>query len=328
MEGTIMMQNREFHHVANIFPMMDTEEFAGLKSDIEVNGLLEPICVNADGHIIDGRNRYLACEQLGITPEYRTFDGNGSLVAFVVSLNLKRRHLNQLQKSIIAIDIEKQLAVEAHQRQREAGKQFGRGQTKKEDGTYLFEPEEKLVEKIQQPIKLKVMDNKSSQQAAKIVGTNQHYVSDAKRLAATAPDVIEAAMAGKITTMPDALKIAKLPEMERRNIFKKIDSGLKPSTAINENANEAYRAKLNAIEAIRAKGIEGVYDTIVMDPPWNVKWRTSYPKMSVDEIREEKPPCSDDCHVFVWTIQEFLPITFELIKEWGLEYVCTFVWLV
>jgi hypothetical protein len=52
-------------------------------------------------------------------------------VAFVVSLNLKRRHLNQLQKSIIAIDIEKQLAVEAKERQREAGEHFGRGQKKK-----------------------------------------------------------------------------------------------------------------------------------------------------------------------------------------------------
>ena len=193
-------------------------------------------------------------------------------------------------------------------------------------GRCRINPPEKIPEGLARP-KETPADRESRRKAAKMVGVNPHYVSDIGSIASKAYDVIEAAKAGKISSMPDARSIAKLPETQRRNIFKKIDSGLKPSAAINENANEAYKAKVNAIDAIRAQEIRGVYGTIVMDPPWNVKWRTPYPKMSVDEIREEKPPCDDDSHVFVFTIQEFLPITFELIKEWGLEYVCTFVWL-
>ena len=86
----------EFHEVASIFPMMGLQEFEELKSDIEANGLLEPIWLY-ENRIIDGRNRYLACQELGLKPKFRKWNavnGNGDLLSFVVSLNLKRRHLN------------------------------------------------------------------------------------------------------------------------------------------------------------------------------------------------------------------------------------------
>ena len=82
----------QFHSVANIFPMMSAEEFAALKADIQTNGLREPIWLH-DNQIIDGRNRYNACEAVGVEPRFREWDGKGSLVAFVVSLNLVRRRL-------------------------------------------------------------------------------------------------------------------------------------------------------------------------------------------------------------------------------------------
>ena len=60
----------KFHPLAGIFPMMNAEEFEGLKSDIETHGLLEPIWTY-NGKIIDGRNRYLACQKLGIKPKFK-----------------------------------------------------------------------------------------------------------------------------------------------------------------------------------------------------------------------------------------------------------------
>ena len=65
---------REFHEVANIFPMMQGDEFDALKADIDANGLREPVWLHPDGRIIDGRNRYLACCELGIEPQYRTWN--------------------------------------------------------------------------------------------------------------------------------------------------------------------------------------------------------------------------------------------------------------
>ena len=41
--------------------------------------------------------RYQACRELGIEPKFQEWDGQGSLVAFVISLNQHRRHLARLR---------------------------------------------------------------------------------------------------------------------------------------------------------------------------------------------------------------------------------------
>jgi ParB-like chromosome segregation protein Spo0J len=92
----------EFHPVADIFPMMSESEFAGLVKDIDDNGLREPIWLHKDGRLLDGRNRWKACAQLGLDPEPRVYEGDDSaLVSFVVSMNLHRRHLSESQRAMV-----------------------------------------------------------------------------------------------------------------------------------------------------------------------------------------------------------------------------------
>src|SRR5262245_52911700 len=110
----------EFHEVADIFPMMGKEEFEALKTDIKANGQREPIWLH-EGKIIDGRNRYQACTKLGVVPIYRKWDGNGSLVAFVVSLNLHRRHLSESQRALIGARIKPMFEDEAQANKRANG---------------------------------------------------------------------------------------------------------------------------------------------------------------------------------------------------------------
>lgn len=59
------------HPISDIFPMMEPSELAELAADIRKNGLREPIVLHADGSILDGRNRWAACDQIGRTPETR-----------------------------------------------------------------------------------------------------------------------------------------------------------------------------------------------------------------------------------------------------------------
>lgn len=95
----------EFHPAANIFPMMTGSEFEALKTNIEQNGLIQPIYL-FNKQIIDGRNRYLACLEMGVQPIFRDYEGKEKdLLAFVISLNLQRRHLNTSQKACLAVEL-------------------------------------------------------------------------------------------------------------------------------------------------------------------------------------------------------------------------------
>nr|WP_278374575.1 ParB/RepB/Spo0J family partition protein [Brucella anthropi] len=89
-----------FHEYANLFPMMDDDAFNALVEDIKINGVREPI-VFIGNEILDGRNRYTAARQLGIEYPVTEYTGADPL-GFVVSLNLKRRHLTESQRAMVA----------------------------------------------------------------------------------------------------------------------------------------------------------------------------------------------------------------------------------
>jgi hypothetical protein len=95
------MVKMEFHPVAEIFPLMSDAALDELAADIKANGLHEPVWTH-EGKIIDGRNRYLACQRNGTEPKFREWEGRGDLIKFVVGLNLCRRHLSESQRAMIA----------------------------------------------------------------------------------------------------------------------------------------------------------------------------------------------------------------------------------
>lgn len=104
-----------FHEVADAFPLMEGKDLEGLKDDILRHGLIEPIWTY-QGKIIDGRNRYRACLDLSMEPDFREWDGNGSLAAFIASLNLHRRHLDASQRAMVGAKLKRHFEAEAKQR--------------------------------------------------------------------------------------------------------------------------------------------------------------------------------------------------------------------
>src|SRR5262245_46596247 len=90
----------KFHSLADLFPLMEGVEFDELVADIRAHGLRERVGGFED-MILDGRNRYRACQSVGIEPTFTVYQGDDPL-AYVISANLRRRHLNEGQRALIA----------------------------------------------------------------------------------------------------------------------------------------------------------------------------------------------------------------------------------
>jgi ParB-like chromosome segregation protein Spo0J len=232
-----------FHEVANIFPLMSPEEFTGLVDDIKKNGLREPVWLY-EGKIIDGRNRYKACREAGEKPRFSYYSGGPeTLVDFVVSQNLHRRHLTASQKAMLGAEIERELARLAKDRQRLAAVKTN-GKTGRATQVEIIPqasgatvtanlPEASKAEQSSEPTAgagtlvqkfAPAIKGKARDQAAQLAGVNRQYVSDAKKIVANAPEVAERVKAGTMD-MQDAKALADLPAPQRRAALDVLDNG-------------------------------------------------------------------------------------------------------
>lgn len=84
--------------------------------------------------------------------------------------------------------------------------------------------------------------------------------------------------------------------------------------------------------------ISRVYQTIVLDPPWD--WgdegdcdqfgraKPTYATMSIDEIATLPviDLADDNCHLYLWITNRSLPKGFDLIRDWGFRYITALTW--
>jgi len=130
--------------------------------------------------------------------------------------------------------------------------------------------------------------------------------------------------------------VAKI-ERDAPDLLPAIESGeMTINKAIQTARKREVIADLESIATKEAKAIEGIYDVIVIDPPWDMEKierdvapnqvAFDYPTMTQEELRELYIPVADDCHVWLWTTQSYLPVALDLLIDWGLTYICTFVW--
>jgi len=97
--------------------------------------LIEPIVISK-GQIIDGRNRYRACRELGIEPhfvEWSTFNYRHSVQTWIWAKNIERRHLTSDQRVMMATMFEDWAEREtaAALRKTEVLRTYGRGRSKR-----------------------------------------------------------------------------------------------------------------------------------------------------------------------------------------------------
>jgi len=106
--------------------------------------------------------------------------------------------------------------------------------------------------------------------------------------------------------------------------------------AYQEVKKQEQKEKIELIKINKPTVIDGLYDVIVIDPPWPMKKidrdvrpnqkEFDYPTMDIKEISNITIPAGPDCHLWMWTTQKFLPDAFQILSFWGFRYVCCFVW--
>ncbi len=269
-----------FHPAANIFPMMTGADFDALVADIAEHGQREAI-VMYDGMILDGRNRYRACERIGLAPVTREWEGGASAVEYVVSLNLHRRHLDNTQRAVIAFDMLPLLEAEARER---------------------------MLAGVAPDPTQRIAQGEAREQAAAITGTNRQYVSDVKRIAAEAPELLDDMRSGKMTVTQAKREVVRLT------------APAQPPTPT------------------------GKYRVIYADPPWKYGDAlmiskdgigesygpaiAHYPAMSIAELcaLPIKDIAEPDAVLFMWVTSPLLEEAFPVIAAWGFKYKASFVW--
>lgn len=80
---------------------------------------------------------------------------------------------------------------------------------------------------------------------------------------------------------------------------------------------------------------DGLFDVIVMDPPWAYgtgydadgrRCANPYPEMTQEQLKAIKLPAAENCVLFLWTTHKFIWDAKELLNIWGFEYRNILVW--
>ena len=289
--------------------MMSATEFESLKADIKHNGLFEPIWQH-EGKIIDGRNRYQACVETGVTPHFREWDGIGSLTAFVVSLNLHRRHLTESQRGMVAAKLAN---IELGQNQHFLGSANLR--------THQI----------------------SQAEAAELLNVSERTVTAAAKVKDEGALELVRAVESGAASVSAAAQVATLPVEEQREIVAQGEAEiLKAAKEIRAKKTEARRVeRIERIADLSRESIQpltsiGRYPIILADPPWAYDFNKDdadeienhYPTMDLEAICDlpVSESALDDCVLFLWTTSPKLEESFAVINAWGFNYRTCAIW--
>ena len=288
----------------DLIPPLSEHELAGLEEDIKHFGCHSPIIVWNDT-IIDGHHRYAICRKHGLPfkTEERQFEDEDAVMIWMIDNQMGRRNINNAEKIRLAMKKIDILSRAAEGRKLSTLKQF---QTSDNEQTT-------------DSADLRYREGKVAEHIAKTAGVSARSVEQFIYIQKHAPEMADSLCSGQV--------------FEGRKLS--IDGAY--NDLRRDKARAELKQSLESIEAKEAKALAGVYDVIVIDPPWDIKKierdvapeqvDLDYPTMSLDEIKGLDVPCADDCHIFLWTTQKFLRPSFEILESWGLTYVCLFTWL-
>jgi len=165
----------EIDPLAEFFPLPSDADMRELLEDIRRHGQREP-AITRNGKIIDGRSRALACKKLGIRLRTQELPPDIDALDYVISANLKRRHLTAVQRAELGAELLPLFEKRAQDRKRALS---GKRQTSKSTGSDASDDR-----------------GRARDQAAAATKANAKYVAGMARLKKEAPALHAEVLAG------------------------------------------------------------------------------------------------------------------------------------
>jgi N6-adenosine-specific RNA methylase IME4 len=319
-----------FHPLADLFPLIEGAEFDALVEDVRENGILEQIVMH-DGMIIDGRNRYRAGLAAGIIDptdagkpgmNFRSFGGiigdDKDPLAWVLSKNLRRRHLSESQRAMVAARIARL----------EQGRPalYPRG-----DGD--------------KPANLPDLSPVTQADAADALHVSERSVRTARKvLEEGAPEVVDAVQRGDLAVSA-AAELTSLPVEAQKEAIRSADPAalyavIKEQRAKKQAEKKERRAAREADLAEKQRALpEKRFGVIYADPEWKFEPYSQetgmdraadnhYPTSDLADIkaRDVASIAADDCVLFLWATAPMTPHALEVMASWGFTYKSHVIW--
>lgn len=202
---------KQYKHnpLASCWPILDEEQLQSLVEDIQAHGLRNPIVLDLDDQILDGRNRHAACLLAGVEPVFTSFEGDADEQhAFVMSQNAQRRHMNASQRALVAGKMLTRLdeLKTAQAAQTEADKAAAKAAGTKPAPKAETKPE------TDAPAEPK---GRARTAVAKELGVSERSVQDGKKVAQQGTEELQKAVETRAIPVHKAAEIAALPATEQ-----------------------------------------------------------------------------------------------------------------
>lgn len=235
----------EVHEAAELFPI-DDESIGELADDIKKNGQQVPVEI-CGGKVIDGRRRIKACQIAGVEPITREVSP-ADPVAYVLSINLHRRHLTESQRAMIGARVKGIYEKEAKERQKMAGQQYHKGSAKVRDHGPEPSDDDKPEAENGGDQKPETPEYRSRDAAGATVSVSGREVDRATAIMKRGiPELIEAVQKGRIS-----VRFGEQIAKEEKDVQREIVAAENPGKALRLSKEVAKGVKAGT-ESTKAK---------------------------------------------------------------------------
>jgi N6-adenosine-specific RNA methylase IME4 len=174
-------------------------------------------------------------------------------------------------------------------------------------------------------------------EAAERAGVGRRTVQHATKVLVDGAEELVAAVEQAGVSVSDAAAVAKESLTTQRALVGAVQRGEAKNLKTAKVRRDIERQRLEIVEG-RAVLPEGLFEVIVIDPPWPYdntydaahptgRSACKYPSMSIEGLQALNLPAAENCMLWLWTTNAFMGEACGLIDAWGFQRKTILTWV-